>query len=218
MDLEAFFTSLPGQALVATICLALLAALYFLSPHSPSNSRIRPIATCAMLIACAFVSNNFLPRFHMPMGGSVTACSMLFLYLCGYLFGPRVGILAGSCYGLLDFLFSPSAYTPLQIVVDYPLAFGMIGAGSLLRSMQGGYYWGYLAGAAGRFFCSFLSGFVFFAEYAGDMNPVLYSAIYNISYIGVEAAITLAVMAIPLMHRTVDRVAAQYGFKPRGAV
>jgi len=50
------------------------------------------------------------------------------------------------------------------------------------------------------------------------MNPVLYSAIYNISYIGVEAAITLAVMAIPLMHRTVDRVAAQYGFKPRGAV
>ena len=42
-----------------------------------------------------------------------------------------------------------------------------------------------LVGAAGRFACSFVSGIVFFGSNAPAGQPVaIYSALYNLSYIG----------------------------------
>lgn len=44
---------------------------------------------------------------------------------------------------------------------------------------------------------------MFFGEYAPEgMHPAIYSAGYNASYIGVEAAMTVALLAIPAVHKT----------------
>ena len=57
------------------------------------------------------------------------------------------------------------------------------------------------------FICSFLSGFLFFGEYAPEgMNPVWYSFLYNIFYIGGEGVLTLLVLALPPVKNTIFRL------------
>ena len=53
---------------------------------------------------------------------------------------------------------------------------------------------GVVAGIALRMICHVLSGVIFFAEYAGEQNPWVYSIVYNGSYLLPEAIITLAVL------------------------
>ena len=54
---------------------------------------------------------------------------------------------------------------------------------------------------------SVLSGVIFFAEYAGDMNPLVYSVAYNIAYMGGEALLSAVVfMVIPTVKKVVERV------------
>ena len=47
-----------------------------------------------------------------------------------------------------------------------------------------------------RWFCSVLSGVIFYAEYAGDMNPWVYSMIYNGSFLSLDLVFLLIVMAV----------------------
>ncbi|MEM3151439.1 MAG: energy-coupled thiamine transporter ThiT [Candidatus Bathyarchaeia archaeon] len=50
-------------------------------------------------------------------------------------------------------------------------------------------------GIIGRFISHFISGIVFFASFAPEgMNPALYSAIYNGSYLIVEFIITVIII------------------------
>ena len=59
----------------------------------------------------------------------------------------------------------------------------------------------------GRFIFQSLSGYVFYAEYAPEgWNPLLYSICYNGAYIYAEAAITLVILAIPAVHKAIERV------------
>ena len=39
-----------------------------------------------------------------------------------------------------------------------------------------------------------MSGVIFYSEYAGDQNPLVYSIIYNGSFLLVEAAITAVIL------------------------
>nr|MCR5025247.1 energy-coupled thiamine transporter ThiT [Lachnospiraceae bacterium] len=57
---------------------------------------------------------------------------------------------------------------------------------------------GYFLGVLGRFVFSFLSGYIFFGDYAPEgMNPAVYSFLYNGAYIFAEAALTIVLLAIP---------------------
>lgn len=52
-------------------------------------------------------------------------------------------------------------------------------------------------GILGRFICHFISGIIFFAIYAPEgMNPLLYSAIYNGSYLAIEFIISSLIVYI----------------------
>ena len=54
---------------------------------------------------------------------------------------------------------------------------------------------GVIIGIAGRFVCHFISGFIFFSEYAPEgMNPWVYSALYNGSYIMGELIISVVLI------------------------
>ncbi|MBE6039122.1 MAG: proton-coupled thiamine transporter YuaJ, partial [Anaerofustis stercorihominis] len=196
MDYEQFFSSLPGQLLCVGIIIIFFAAIFFMTRKEKLSTKA--ITLSALLIALAFVSNNFLPRWRLPNGGSVTLFSMLFLYLIGYTMGLKVGIVGGMTYGVLDLLFSASAYYPLQILLDFPLAFGAIGLGAILRDKKFGLQSGYVFGIFMRFVMSFLSGYFFFAEYTPEgYSPVMWAIVYNGTYILIEGIATLVLMSIP---------------------
>lgn len=209
MDYEQFFSSLPGQLLCVGIIIIFFAAIFFMTRKEKLSTKA--ITLSALLIALAFVSNNFLPRWRLPNGGSVTLFSMLFLYLIGYTMGLKVGIIGGMTYGVLDLLFSASAYYPLQILLDFPLAFGAIGLGAILRDQKFGLQSGYVLGIFMRFVMSFLSGYFFFAEYTPEgYSPVMWAIVYNGTYILIEGIITLVLMSIPAVKNAIERLRKSY--------
>ena len=97
---------------------------------------------------------------------------------------------------------SMSIVHPLQVLLDYPVAFAMMGLGALVRkqSKLGMFKLpvAVLIAALGRYVCAVVSGAVFFAEYAGDMNPWIYSLTYNVSYLSPDAL--LAMVLALLLH------------------
>jgi thiamine transporter len=151
------------------------------------------VAEVIVAIALAYAL-NLIVMFRMPQGGSVTAVSMVPLLWLALRRGAKVGIIGGIAFGVLDMFPQPFVVHPVQFLLDYPLAFGALGlAGFFQRHPIGGV----VAGIAGRFICHFISGFVFFGMYAPEgMNPALYSAIYNGSYLIVELVFSVIVMYI----------------------
>lgn len=185
--------------LVGLLCIGL--AVYIVRRSKKGGGRIttRQLMFSAMAMALATVT-SMIKLFDAPMGGSVTLCSMLFIVLIGYWYGPKVGILTGVAYGILQLVIDPYILSLPQMLVDYPLAFGALGISGFFSNSRGGLQKGYLLGIFGRFVFAFLSGYIFFYYYAWEgWNPAAYSAVYNLSYIGIEGAITLVLISLPPM-------------------
>ena len=163
-------------------------------------------ALCAILIALSTVL-GMIKLFHLPYGGSITLLSMLVVTLCGYFCGTAKGIIACTALGLLNFILGPTIIHPAQVFLDYFLAFGLMGLSGITADKKHGLITGYIIGITGRFFCSFLSGFIFFAEYAPDnMNVIWYSFLYNITYIGIEGIITIIILNIPTVKNSLEKL------------
>ena len=171
-----------------------------------TKTRIRALTCCAVCVALAFILSN-VKLFMMPQGGSVTACSMFFIALAGFWFGPAAGIASGAALGFLELILGGYVVHPAQMLLDYPLAYGALGLSGCFREMRHGLTIGYTAGAAARFFMAFLSGIIFFASYTPEgQNTLLYSAGYNISYIWPEALFTMIIVSIPAFREALARV------------
>lgn len=161
----------------------------------------------AVALALATVASMIKP-FDLPMGGSVTLLSMLFVSLIGYWYGPFAGLTAAIAYGLLQFVMEPLFYTIPQFFTDYPLAFGALGLSGFFSGKKHGLIKGYLIGVLGRYFFAFLSGVIFFGSYAkgSGMTAPVYSLVYNGSYLLTEAAITLVIIALPPVAHALSRI------------
>ena len=168
--------------------------------------KIKNLAFCGLLIALATVT-SFIKLFSFPFGGSVTLLSMLFIVLAGYFYGPKLGVLTAIVYGLLQLIIDPQVYYPMQVVMDYILAFGALSLGSFLWKKKHGLVIGYLIGVTGRFLFSSLSGYIFFAEYAWEgWSPILYALAYNGAYIYAETAITLVLLSLPPIKKAINKI------------
>ena len=170
---------------------------------APRGMPIRTLVAGAMCVAVAFVL-SYIKLFSMPMGGSVTLCSMLPIFLFADRFGLKNGLLAGLAYGLLQFIQKPEIYHWAQVILDYPLAFTALGlAGVFALSKNSAFRaWslpaGCVVGGAGRLLCSVISGAVFFGAYAPEgMNAWLYSFLYNGAYLGVDTALCV-LLSVPV--------------------
>ena len=140
-----------------------------------------------------FIS-GFIPFLAMPQGGRVTLAAMVPVLFVAIRRGPRVGILAGIAFGLVVLVLEPFIYHPVQVLLDYPLAFGALGLAGFFRKLP---VLGVAVGISGRFICHFASGLVFFASYApAGMDPAVYSAIYNAWYLIPELIISAAVISV----------------------
>ena len=192
--------------IIALMVIAAIVVSYFVNKDGKGRMSIKQITVSALCLGLAFVMSN-VKLFKLPMGGSITLFSMFFITFIGYLYGPRVSLSAAFAYGLLQLIVDPYIISIPQLVCDYILAFTALGLAGFLYEKKNGMILGYLVGIFGRFVFSVLSGVVFFADYAPEgMNPFVYSSLYNGSYIGAEAVITVIVLLIPAVRQALNRV------------
>jgi thiamine transporter len=157
----------------------------------------RVLAEAALAVALAFVL-GLIKVFQMPFGGSISL-EMVPLILLALRQGPFVGIVAGAAYGLLDLAIEPFIVHPVQVIFDYPLAFGVLGLAGFFQPTVRGAILGTIVAVLARFVCHFVSGVVFFASYAPEgWNPLVYSAAYNAAYLVPSLVIALVVVVVLL--------------------
>jgi thiamine transporter len=149
-----------------------------------------------------FIS-GFVPFLQMPEGGRVTLAAMVPIFFVAIRRGTRIGLIAGVAFGLVVLVEEPFIYHPVQVLLDYPFAFGALGLAGFFRKVP---LIGVAVGIAGRFICHFVSGVVFFGTYApAGMNPALYSALYNAYYLVPEFIISSIVVFL-LQKRNVFQI------------
>jgi thiamine transporter len=150
----------------------------------------------ALANALYLVSKFYLPFLHLPQGGTITIASMVPIVWFSLRRGLRWGVEAGIIYGLVHMVISGDIYYPTQIILDYPLAFGALGLAGAFRNRP---VIGVSVGILGRFACHFVSGVVFFGQYAwAGWNVYAYSAAYNATYLVPEFIISGAVIFLLL--------------------
>jgi thiamine transporter len=148
----------------------------------------------ALAFLLSFLS-ELMPLKIWPQGGSVSI-EMVPIFIMAYRWGVKGGVLAGFLLGLLQFVFGPKIYHPVQGFIDYFVAFSAVGLAGIFSSQiknavqhtQKGKWillstLGILLGSLLRFISHFITGIVFFGSYAPEGQPVaLYSFIYNGTY------------------------------------
>lgn len=171
-----------------------------------SRFTVKRLAFCAMAVALGTVL-SYVKLFHFPWGGSITLLSMLVVALPGCFYGLGVGLITGVAYGALQLIIDPYVIFPLQLVVDYFLAFGALGLSGLFANAKNGLVKGYITGVIGRYVFAVLSGWIFFGEYAWEGWARLpYSLVYNGIYIFAEAAITIVIISLPPVKKAISRI------------
>ena len=144
---------------------------------------------------------QFITLYKLPLGGSVTAGSMVPIILIAYFYGPEVGFLTGFLFGIINFIVDPIAMHPVQVLFDYPLPYMAIGiVGYFRKSNIKILLFGVVLAMLARFTCHFISGMVFFGSYAPEGTPAyLYSLGYNGSYMSFETIIScIIIWMLPL--------------------
>ena len=142
-----------GVVLVAVCILALVVIPAITGKKNSENKTkltTKQLTYSAVALALAMVC-SMIKFANLPMGGSCTLCSMLFIVLIGYWYGPYVGLTVGFAYGLLQFIMEPIFYTLPQMLIDYPLAFGALGLAGFFAGKKHGLQIGYIVGVIGRY-------------------------------------------------------------------
>ncbi len=166
----------------------------------------RKLSYASVCIALAFVL-SFVRLWKMPMGGSVTAASMLPMLAYGYMAGPVWGAMAGLVYSVLQYIQEPYFLSVPQIFCDYFLPFTAL---SLLsgvintKNKHVNLYVGFSLAIIVRYLFHVASGILFFAEYA-PYNPIAYSFAYN-SFVFVDAIPCFVLIAIPSVNKLFKKI------------
>lgn len=170
------------------------------------NNKVKNFAMSALLVALAYVL-SFVKILHLPFGGSITLFSMLFISLPAYFFGVSYGFMASVTYSLLQLIVDPYIVHPLQLGLDYIIAFGCFGIVAFFRNNKNGLQIGFVIACIIRFISSSISGYIFFKEYAPESwNPLVYTVTYNGSYIFTECVMTLVFISVRQVNSLIERM------------
>ena len=183
----------------------------------------KKLTTSALLVALSIVlmwASKLIPAPWLQ-GGNITLASMVPIILIGILFGIKWGICSSFAYTVIQILlfgfYPPPTRTVsafiLVILLDYLLAYGVLGLGGLICNPSRQKAW--LAAVAAftvtmlRYVCHIISGILIWGVYAEEGQSVLtYSLIYNGSYMIPE--IIISTMVIWLLFHT--RLPKKLGF------
>lgn len=155
------------------------------------------IVEAGIMIAMFLVLNQ-IKVFGMPMGGSITAGSMVPLLIFSFRWGGKYGMIVGAVAGIMDFILGTKySFHPISLLFDYPIAFSMIGLAGVFGNKTLGMLIGTFVGMFGRFVCHVFSGVVVFSSYAPEgQHPLIYSMLYNGFFILPECAISFVLVVL----------------------
>lgn len=190
--------NLVGMIVSAVVFMVIMVVMWFVGDKR-KMSDTRSIVYGAISIALSFAL-SYARIFKLPQGGSVTFASLLPLMIYCCMFGTRRGLIVCTIYGVLQALQDPYIIHPMQFLLDYPLAFGLIGVSGIF--MEKGVFkdkkvvaflLGGVIAVVLRYACHVCSGVFAFADYA-DLDKygtaIAYSLAYN-SFAFVDMLIAL---------------------------
>lgn len=169
--------------------------------------KTKKLTVSAIMIAAATVL-SFYAVYHLPSGGSVTAASMVPIIMLSVLYGTKWGVFSALCYALIQGVvgfYAPPVQNAvsfmLVILFDYVFAFGILGTAGFFVKITGKRKYSYALASAVvvflRFLCHLVSGIFIWSAYAPEgQSPLLYSLIYNGSYMIPELIITTLVAGL----------------------
>lgn len=188
---EAFSTVFSEPVIYLSI-IAIVVLIAVIIHMNKAKLTTKIMLNVSMAVAIATVLKMFR-IMKMPMGGSVTLGSMIPIIFIAYIYGTKVGCLAGVIFGVIDLILGPYVVHPVQLILDYVLAFGVLGFAGYFKE---NIFVGGLVAIGLRFICHVLSGVVFFASAAEGQNVWVYSILYNGTYLLPEAIIAMIILAI----------------------
>ena len=184
-----------------------------------SHLLVRALCEGGILISLSLVL-GMIKVFELPQGGSISL-EMLPLLLFCVRWGVGWGFLGCFAFGVLQvFIQGAVSYGWQSILLDYVLAFGVIGIAGLGRGKPGGIFWGSVLGAAARFIIHYISGITIYKILAPTAlfgtvfdNPSLYSLVYNGSYVGIDLVLCLVIFG--LLYRPLKKYFLAEDIRPR---
>lgn len=187
------------------------------------NKKTLALVESAVMIALATVL-SLLKLAELPAGGSVTFASMLPIVLISYRYGVKYGLAAGTVYGVIQQLLGLRTLSYVTgfasvlavILLDYVIAFAVLGLGGIFRKSGMHQSLALVSGAALasvlRYICHVISGATVWAGLSIPTSAVLAGSLaYNATYMIPETLILLLVLfylseAMDFSARTPKRV------------
>ena len=174
------------------------------------NKRLLCLTECAIMVALAF-GLSFVKLWQMPLGGSVTLCSMLPILLIAVKYGPAVGLGTGFVYSLTQlaqgFMEGDISYAAgeagvfiVAMLFDYIVPYTLLGLGGIFgKASRFAPIAGMSAAVSLRFLSHYLTGVTIWAQWTPDgWSSWVYSAAYNGGYLLPDLAICLAAAVVIL--------------------
>ncbi|MCL2170957.1 MAG: energy-coupled thiamine transporter ThiT, partial [Defluviitaleaceae bacterium] len=194
-----------GVMVIAGLSFIIISGIIF----KRSKTSTKALAYAGLALAIAFILSNFR-LYRMPWGGSVTLMSMFFVSFVGFMYGPKIGLVAAISYGFLQFAQRPEVFHPIQVLLDYPVAFGLLGLAGFFWKKPHGLYIGFVVGVIGRWFASTMAGIFFFAQFAPEgWGAIPYAMAYNAAFMFTEMGITLVILLIPQVRAAIFQIRNQ---------
>lgn len=187
----------------AVFIVAEIAAAILLGLKDKSGFDSRCIALAGITVALSFAL-SYVKLFELPQGGSVTFASLLPIMLFAYAYGTKKGVLVCFLYGLLQAIQDPYIIHPAQFLLDYPIAFSMVGFAGVFANVkaldkvpQVKFVLGAALAGLLRYASHVLSGVFAFSAYAIDegMGAWVYSLAYN-SFVFVDLVLVVVAGAL----------------------
>ena len=184
------------------------------------------IALAGICVALSFAL-SYIKLFSMPQGGSITLASLLPVMLFSYVYGTKKGVFVGLIYGMMQAMQDPYLIHPAQFLLDYPIAFAMVGFAGAFKNLhaldklpQIKFALGAIVAGALRFFSHVLSGVFAFGAYAldaGNDNFWAYSTVYN-SFVFIDIILVIVVGALLLSSKNFNKQVIRFTDKKTEAV
>lgn len=184
-----------------------------------------------LAVVCAYI-----PFLNLPFGGGFTVASMLPIIVVAHMYGTPWGLFTAGCYSVIQIILSltqgtggtvMALFMPASddfmgygaaiaiVVIDYVLAYTVLGLGGVFRNKIKNKTWALVVGVifalSLRYVLHIVSGYIFYGAWAewffsqdgfyaiggfildhfsGEMLSVIYSAFYNGLYMIPEIVIT----------------------------
>ncbi|MBQ9760496.1 MAG: energy-coupled thiamine transporter ThiT [Clostridia bacterium] len=190
------------------------------------QTRTRALCECAIMLALSVIL-SYIQFGNLPFGGSITPASMLPICFVAIKYGPKWGLGTAFCYSWFQILQGGVfgwGLTPGMLIaslfLDYILAFTVLGlAGVFSKKGVLGNILGVTMVCVARFLIHFLAGIILWANLEqfvafGETfvnRPVLYSLLYNGSYMLPETVICIVVAILLLKVPQTKRLLTKEG-------